>query len=564
MKTWLKILCPLLLVAAMIYAGRQWSGGELRRAVEQTRRELRQQGFKTELTDFNFTLPADISARANTIVSASQSLQSLRYVHNLEPMEAVGTNVALAMSPMALVETSVSAYDPSRTTNLWPLLRAELNNYTEALDHVCATLLAGPVKFQPNIKTNGGILLPYLAGQRSLATTLAAQAVLDMHEQNTNGMVTNLLGLSRLVTAWSPEPVEISHLVRFACASVALGAIWESMQTDLWQDEQLVRLQREWESAQFFDGLPETAELSGASMVTMCQAARAESYWANFGGWANLLQEVRNSPSSGFRSLWWVIQGVRTQADYRHRGGYEDERALLLYFRDRREEFTQAASASTWAEMRFLPGATNMQVFQGDQASRIGVMMNLKHLAFGSQSSGRTLIARAAETEACRRLIVTAIALERFALKHKTYPQSLAEVVPAFLPAVPLDFIDGKELRYQRFADGRYLLYSVGLDGVDNGGQMKALEQFNSHHPPRVGGLAPPHQDTDLVWPLRATQADVDLYDQQQEERAKRFPNWYPPPTPLPEAEARAFRERYGREQWPTNEAPPPASVEKP
>lgn len=72
MKTWLKILCPLLLVAAMIYAGRQWSGGELRRAVEQTRRELRQQGFKTELTDFNFTLPADISARANTIVSASQ------------------------------------------------------------------------------------------------------------------------------------------------------------------------------------------------------------------------------------------------------------------------------------------------------------------------------------------------------------------------------------------------------------------------------------------------------------------------------------------------------------
>ena len=58
MKTWLKILCPLLLVAAMIYAGRQWSGGELLRAVVQTLRELRQHGFKTERTDLNFTLPS--------------------------------------------------------------------------------------------------------------------------------------------------------------------------------------------------------------------------------------------------------------------------------------------------------------------------------------------------------------------------------------------------------------------------------------------------------------------------------------------------------------------------
>ena len=183
-------------------------------------------------------------------------------------MQTVGTNVALAISPVGIIETYPNASDTGQSTNLWPLIEAELSEFAGELDRVCAALLAGPVKFQPNITPQRGILLPYLAGQKNLAVTLAGRAVLDMHRQNTNGVFTNLLGLSRMVTAWSPEPVDVSHLVRFACVGIAQRALWESMQTDLWNDERLAVMQHEWESAKFFDGLSETAELSCADMIS--------------------------------------------------------------------------------------------------------------------------------------------------------------------------------------------------------------------------------------------------------------------------------------------------------
>jgi hypothetical protein len=72
------------------------------------------------------------------------------------------------------------------------------------------------------------------------------------------------------------------------------------------------------------------------------------------------------------------------------------------------------------------------------------------------------------------------IALERFRLKHGVYPAGLAELVPSLLKVEPVDPWTGKPLVYKRLsADERsadkqhrgYLLWSVGRDGVDNGGR---------------------------------------------------------------------------------------------
>jgi hypothetical protein len=342
-----------------------------------------------------------------------------------------------------------------------------------------------------------------------------------MHERDTNEVFTNLFALSRLVTAWEPEPFEIAHLVRFSCAASAREAIWESMQTDCWNEEQLAELQREWESAKFFDGLPDTAELACANMTRMCQNARDESYSV---GWGMVLRGVFQQ--DGFRNLWSAVQGYRQHISYRNSGSYEDEKALLIYFRERQRELKRASAISTWAEMRSLPGATNTVAFKGAEFSRIGTIMNLKRVGLGLQAQGRTMLSRAAETEVQRRLIVTAIALERFALQYKTYPKSLAELVPPFLPGFPSDFMDGKPLRYRRLDDGRYILYSVGLDCVDNGGQMMSPIVLNrsARHAPRFSTRG----DSDIVWPLSATQAEIDSFEEEnknQENRRRALPN---------------------------------------
>ena len=43
-------------------------------------------------------------------------------------------------------------------------------------------------------------------------------------------------------------------------------------------------------------------------------------------------------------------------------------------------------------------------------------------------------------------------------------------MVPAYLPAEPLDPFDGRALRFHRRERG-YVVYSIGGDGEDNGGK---------------------------------------------------------------------------------------------
>jgi hypothetical protein len=70
----------------------------------------------------------------------------------------------------------------------------------------------------------------------------------------------------------------------------------------------------------------------------------------------------------------------------------------------------------------------------------------------------------------------TMIALERFRAAEGEYPQGLAELVPRYLPEVPVDPWSGKTLGYRRGVSEEapgwgYVLYSVAADGQDNGGR---------------------------------------------------------------------------------------------
>jgi hypothetical protein len=71
---------------------------------------------------------------------------------------------------------------------------------------------------------------------------------------------------------------------------------------------------------------------------------------------------------------------------------------------------------------------------------------------------------------AAKRVMVAAIAAERFRLKNGRWPNDLHELVPTFLVEVPKDPCSpGNELRWKVTATGR-IVYSVGLDGKDDGG----------------------------------------------------------------------------------------------
>jgi Tfp pilus assembly protein PilE len=67
-------------------------------------------------------------------------------------------------------------------------------------------------------------------------------------------------------------------------------------------------------------------------------------------------------------------------------------------------------------------------------------------------------------------LACVACALERFRLAHGQYPKTLDELVPQFISQLPHDIINGQPLHYRREANNKFVLYSVGWNGTDDGG----------------------------------------------------------------------------------------------
>ncbi len=101
---------------------------------------------------------------------------------------------------------------------------------------------------------------------------------------------------------------------------------------------------------------------------------------------------------------------------------------------------------------------------------------------------GKMLVA----TKANRDSIVAALAVLRYQRQTGELPASLEELIGTYLEETPLDPIDGNPLRYKLQGDG-FLIYSIGVDQVDDGGNssLKASQYYPTN--PTLGDW--------ILWP---------------------------------------------------------------
>jgi hypothetical protein len=69
------------------------------------------------------------------------------------------------------------------------------------------------------------------------------------------------------------------------------------------------------------------------------------------------------------------------------------------------------------------------------------------------------------------RLLQLDLALWAYRAEHGAYPQSLEALQPRYLSEIPLDPFSRRAFVFRPMADD-FVLYSVGGDGVDNGGKF--------------------------------------------------------------------------------------------
>lgn len=80
---------------------------------------------------------------------------------------------------------------------------------------------------------------------------------------------------------------------------------------------------------------------------------------------------------------------------------------------------------------------------------------------------------------ATTRLVVLTLAMRRYELEQGRLPVTLDEMVPRYLPAVPTDPFDDAPMRWD---PNKKVIYSLGADGKDDGGEKRGFGSF-SHDP---------------------------------------------------------------------------------
>lgn len=466
-------------------------------ALERTRQELRRQGFKLDLSEFDFSQPAEMRARTVALTGNQMNAtprswlgQSIVFPReDLELMKVVGKESVL---PIWKGEHH-GAY--GNKENTWGLLRELFHENEQTRAAMAQAANSGPYAFDLAASQGRVMRLPHLAWVKNLCDLFADRAMLCLHDQDLSGGWANLMTATRLVTGWQCEPVEVSLAVRCQCAQTIYEAAWEALQTNAWSDEQLLALQREWEKMDFFKELPEAVAFDRASTTASIQLDRTRVT----PGQAITFQRVLHSPLDS----WQDFRYGQKRKRYSTHGTYEDERNVLVYFCDREKEMRRAIQCATWADMTAIPGITNPPPLR--PVSNVGglrqILFDRSLVRENQNASGLPGAAAMAETR--KRLVIIATALHRYRLRHGCFPESLTSLTPDYLTTVPVDFMDGKPMRYRRTDPNNFILYSVGLNRVDDGGQMKAPTSRGRFIPDP--GQEPP----DIVWPACASEAEI-------------------------------------------------------
>ena len=187
---------------------------------------------------------------------------------------------------------------------------------------------------------------------------------------------------------------------------------------------------------------------------------------------ADKLFPPRGSSTDGPRSVS-TLEGAARSGVIASRA--ETRLALQQYY-----DLEESESAKSLWEQSFDGPSPGLQLLNKWQAStwdslRLEPVLGLFQPWIRMEDTGRGWRAVEFATQS-RDATLVAIALTVYHRRHGQWPERLEQLCPNLLPEVPPDRFDGKPLRY-RIMDGYPLLYSVGRNRIDEGGQRPSDNQ---------------------------------------------------------------------------------------
>lgn len=402
---------------------------------------LRAQGYPTtpaELDRWYVGVPTDQNLSGPILRAAG----AFRY--RADKTESVPFVKALASDP----EPSIPA-SPQDLARWRDIINANAETWT-ALDEARPRTAS---RYPVNLSQGFNTLLNHLGPIKGLAQGCALRALVLAEEQKPAESIEALRDVFRVRRSVISEPVLISALVGFALDGIGSRAVRDCLERTRFTDAQLALLSEDLRSI---------ASTNCSERAFVGELANGRS--AYIGGGAALVS--LGGPGAGGPPPAAGLIGIGL---LRASGILAADEAFYLkklsaFIDATRQPFPQALNAAE----------TNEAELMADLAKPSGKLKIFSRMMLPALSKA---IAKGAFDQAQLRLTMTALAIERFRLAHgRTPPETLAVLVPEFLPDVPTDPFDGKPIRYRRTESG-YILYSTGMDRRDDGGTHTVPDQ---------------------------------------------------------------------------------------
>lgn len=480
-------ICILLLIAALIPIIHHY---QLRFA---TNAYIAQLKVKGELVDLAQVRPppvpagqnsADTFRQAVSLFGSDRSLLNQKDAYDYMKIIAPGKAMAFSDQPLAVTHEA---------TNSWEEVAAAVAQNKEAYDMLQQIIDKPAFDFQISYEKGTADLdyrSLYIDEVRNMMSRLQAAALSDLHRGDSSSSVQNVRAALALVKAMRTERLLTSESIRMAFAYRPLGITWEVLQSTNVTADQLAPLQRDWEDIQFA-----AAQENALALQRVIDNLTIQNWRKSDAAIWRLYGTSGSGPSvnSTIKELQFRSQIFLWRNWWSYRNELLALKGYQVLLDTSRFQKTNASWLLAIQQMR-------------NNLAKLAIPRNqdegdLRYAFSSWVISWSTHFDRVIASEAEKQLAVGAIALKRYRLKHGRYPPDLASLVPEFLSGVPRDPVDGQPLRYRLNPDGTFLLYSIGSDGKDDGGDPKGTSN-------PLGFF----EGRDWVWPRPATPQEIENF----------------------------------------------------
>ncbi len=305
-----------------------------------------------------------------------------------------------------------------------------------------------PIRYEDGFNA-ASTLFPWLAATKRCGQFLKLRIQAELEAGQTDQALADVKLFLRVTDASSYERFLISELVRMAMLAILQDTIHQSITQHQWSDAQLAELEGELAKKDVLADYVRAMEGEKIFAIDEFEKQRLTREMKNVVDGPHGNEIITNS-------LRWMPAAFFNQNQ-------------LAFARLHREFITPQVDL------------TNRVVSPGVTRQAEAAMQTRIHRRLHSPYEVQALMVFPAISAAVIKftklqtqldLTRVACALERFHLANGNYPESLDALALKFIGKLPHDLINGQPLHFRRTDDGKFLLYSVGWNETDDGGQV--------------------------------------------------------------------------------------------